>query len=131
MKILESSENYLETILILKRKNGYVRGVDIANYLSFSKASVSVALKSLRENGLISVDEAGDITLLGEGKVIAEKMFERHQFLSVALMKLGVDEDIATKDACKIEHIISPETFEAIKKCVGETYEDKKVRDMF
>lgn len=116
MKIHESAENYLETILMIKNKKGVVRSVDIANELDFSKPSVSVAMKNLRENGYIDVDASGYITLLDEGKKIAEKMYERHTTLSNWLISLGVPEKIAVEDACRIEHIISVETFEAIKK---------------
>ncbi len=115
MKILESSENYLETILILQKRNGEVRSIDIANELSFSKASVSVAMKQLRENNYISVDETGHISLEPAGLEIASKMYERHIILSGALEKIGVSNKTAVQDACKIEHVISNETFEAIK----------------
>ena len=116
MKIHESAENYLETILMIKTKKGSVRSIDIANELDFSKPSVSVAMKNLRENGFIDVDSNGYITLLDKGQEIAEKMYERHTTLSKWLISLGVPEDIAVEDACRIEHIISVETFEAIKK---------------
>lgn len=116
MKIHESAENYLETILMIKNKKGFVRSIDIANELEFSKPSVSVAMKNLRENGFIDVDANGYITLLDKGRVIAEKMYERHTTLSEWLISLGVPEDIAVDDACRIEHIISEESFEAIKK---------------
>lgn len=116
MKIQESAENYLETILILKNKNGAVRSIDIANELGFSKPSVSVAMKNLRENGYIEVDSSGYITLLDSGKRIAEKIYERHTTLSKWLVSLGVDAKTAAEDACRIEHIISSESFEAIKK---------------
>lgn len=115
MKIHESAENYLETILMIKNKKGAVRSIDIANELEFSKPSVSVAMKNLRENGYIDVDTNGYITLLESGQEIAEKMYERHTTLSNWLISLGVDEKIAVEDACKIEHIISNESFEAIK----------------
>lgn len=120
MKVLESSENYLETILMLKNKNGNVRSIDIANELNYSKASVSVAMKHLRENNYISVSPEGSIVLLEKGLAIANKMYERHTVLTEALIKLGVDETIATNDACKIEHIISNETFEAIKNALNK-----------
>ena len=107
MRILESAENYLETIFMLRRKSDFVRAIDVANHLSFTKASVSIALKNLREHGYISVEPSGNIVLLPSGLEIAEKVFERHQFLSVALMLLGVDEETATGDACRIEHVIS------------------------
>lgn len=116
MKIQESAENYLETILILKNKNGAVRSIDIANELGFSKPSVSVAMKNLRENGYIEVDSSGYITLLDSGRKIAEKIYERHTTLSKWLVSLGVDDKTAAEDACRIEHIISSESFEAIKK---------------
>lgn len=116
MKIQESAENYLETILILKNKNGAVRSIDIANELGFSKPSVSVAMKNLRENGYIEVDSSGYITLLDSGRQIAEKIYERHTTLSKWLLSLGVDAKTAAEDACRIEHIISSESFEAIKK---------------
>ena len=116
MKIQESAENYLETILILKNKNGAVRSIDIANELGFSKPSVSVAMKNLRENGYIEVDSSGYITLLDSGRQIAEKIYERHTPLSKWLVSLGVDAKTAAEDACRIEHIISSESFEAIKK---------------
>ena len=111
MKIQESAENYLETILVLKNKNGAVRSIDIANELGFSKPSVSVAMKNLRENGYIEVDGSGYITLLESGRQIAEKIYERHTTISKWLVSLG-----AAEDACRIEHIISSESFEAIKK---------------
>ena len=116
MKIQESAENYLETILILKNKNGAVRSIDIANELGFSKPSVSVAMKNLRENGYIEVDSSGYITLLDSGRQIAEKIYERHTTLSKWLVSLGVDAKTAAEDACRIQHIISSESFEAIKK---------------
>lgn len=120
MKIQESAENYLETILMLKKSKGSVRSVDIANELEFSKPSVSIAMKNLRENGYIEVDSNGYITLLPSGKEIAEKMYERHTTLSNWLVDIGVPKEIATDDACRIEHIISTETFEAIKKIANK-----------
>lgn len=116
MKIQQSAENYLETIYVLTKRNGVVRSVDIANELGFSKPSVSVAMKSLRENGYIEVMGDGHIALLENGKIIAEKLYERHTVLTNAIIALGVSEEIAAEDACKIEHIISEETFDAIKK---------------
>ncbi len=120
MKIQESAENYLETILILQNKNGSVRSVDIAAELGFSKPSVSVAMKHLRENGYISVDESGHITLCDAGREIAERMYERHTTLSGWLIALGVDEKTAVEDACRIEHVISAESFAALKGFLGE-----------
>lgn len=115
MKIQQSAENYLETIYILSAKGGSVRSVDIANELGYSKPSVSVAMKNLRENGYIEVLGDGNIVLLPPGKEIAEKLFNRHTVLSECLIRLGVDKSTAIEDACKIEHIISEESFNAIK----------------
>lgn len=115
MKIQESAENYLETILILQQRNGSVRSIDIANELGFSKPSISIAMRNLRENNYISVDKSGLISLLPPGKEIAERMYERHTLLTHCLTSLGVSPDIAAEDACRIEHVISAESFEAIK----------------
>lgn len=114
----ESAENYLETILMLSQELPVVRSVDIANELGFKKSSVSIAMKNLREKNHITVSDAGFITLTESGREIAEMIYERHKFLSSWLIKLGVDEKIASEDACKIEHIISKESFEAIKNSV-------------
>lgn len=116
MKIQESAENYLETILILHNKNGSVRSIDIVKELNFSKPSVSVAMKKLRENGYIEMDAKDFITLTEKGLAIAEKMYERHVLLSNCLMALGVDKDIAVEDACRIEHVISQQSFDKIKE---------------
>jgi len=115
-KYNESSENYLETILILSKRLPVVRSVDIANELDFKKSSVSIAMKNLRQKDQITVTDAGYIYLTESGKAIAEMIYERHQTLTVCLENLGVPSDIAEKDACKIEHVISPESFDAIKK---------------
>ena len=115
MRIQESAENYLETILILKKQHGQVRSIDIASELSFSKPSVSVAMKNLRTNGYLEMDKDGYITLLDKGREIAEKIYERHTLLTDWLTALGVKPEIAAEDACRIEHVISPETFEALK----------------
>jgi Mn-dependent DtxR family transcriptional regulator len=114
----ESAENYLETILILSQKLPVVRSVDIANALNFKKSSVSIAMKNLREKNQITVTDAGFIYLTDEGKEIAEMIYERHELLSKGLISLGVPEDIATEDACRIEHVISKESFEALKKII-------------
>lgn len=114
----ESAENYLETILMLSQELPVVRSVDIANELGYKKSSVSIAMKNLREKKYITVSDAGFITLTEAGKEIAEMIYERHEFLSSWLIKLGVDEKTASEDACKIEHVISKESFEAIKKYV-------------
>lgn len=116
MKIQESAENYLETILMLQKRKGAVRSIDVANELGYSKPSVSVAMKNLRENGYIDVDPDGFLILLNAGRQIAEKMYERHTLLSDWLITLGVDPDTAVRDACRMEHVISSESFEAIKK---------------
>lgn len=119
MHTTESSENYLETILMLSRRLPVVRSVDIANELGFKKSSVSIAMKNLREKKHITVTDAGFIYLTESGKAIAEMIYERHELLSAWLAKLGVPENIATEDACRIEHVISPESFQAIKKHVN------------
>ena len=113
MKIQESAENYLETILVLKKKNGVVRSIDIANDLGVSKPSVSVAMKNLRNGEYIEMDKEGYITLLDKGREIAEKIYERHTFLTDWLTSIGVDPTVA---AGRIEHVISAETFTAMKK---------------
>ena len=112
----ESSENYLETILILSKKLPVVRSVDIATELNFKKSSVSVAMKNLRTQGHITVTDAGFIYLTDSGKEIAEMIYERHEFLTDFLTSLGVDKAIAAEDACRIEHVISAESFSALKK---------------
>ncbi len=114
----ESAENYLETILILSKKLPVVRSVDIANELGFKKSSVSIAMKNLREKNHITVTDAGFIYLTDSGKRIAELIYERHQFISGWLMTLGVPESIAIEDACRIEHILSRESYDAIKAFV-------------
>ena len=111
MKIQESAENYLETILVLKERKGLVRSIDIANELEFSKPSVSVAMKNLRENGYISMDPDGYIKLEAPGMEIAQRIYGRHRKLTAFFVALGVDPDIAAKDACKVEHDLSEETY--------------------
>lgn len=118
MKIHESAENYLETILVLSKKKPQVRSIDIVNELEFSKPSVSIAMKNLRRQEYIIMDQDGYITLTDAGRKIAETIYERHTLLTDWLTKLGVDNEIAAQDACRIEHVLSPETFEAIKKHV-------------
>ena len=115
MKIQESGENYLETILMLGQSGHPVRSIDIVNELGYSKPSVSVAMKKLRENGYINMDNDGYITLSETGLEIAERMYERHTLLNSFLIRLGVDEKTAVEDACRIEHVISPETFQKLK----------------
>lgn len=120
MKIQESAENYLETILLLGKKKGNVRSIDIVHELDFSKPSVSVAMKNLRLNGYINIDEGGHITLTDAGREIAETIYERHQLLSGWLIRLGVNPQTAAEDACRMEHVISTESFDAIKKHTQE-----------
>lgn len=116
MKNNESAENYLETIFTLSHKLPVVRSIDIVHELNFTKASVSIAMKSLRENGHIHVSDEGYITLTGSGLSIAQMIFERHTILTNWLINIGVPADIASKDACRIEHVISEESINAIKK---------------
>lgn len=116
MIVNESAENYLETILILSKKLPVVRSVDIANELGFKKSSVSVAMKNLREKKHITVTDAGFIYLTDSGRKIAEMIYERHELISSCLMKLGVSEKTAVEDACRIEHVISSESFDALKQ---------------
>lgn len=120
MQIHESAENYLETILMLSKKLPVVRSVDIANELDFKKSSVSIAMKNLRESGKITVTQAGYIYLTDSGREIAEMIYERHQWLTNWLISLGVDSNIAAEDACKMEHVISKESFEALKNHFGQ-----------
>lgn len=124
MNKLESSEDYLERILMLSQKNGSVRSIDIAHDMGFSKPSVSVAMKKLREKALINVDKDGLITLTPEGLEIAERTLERHHVLKELLISLGVDEVTAEDDACKVEHEISEQTFNKIR----EVYKSGKYR---
>lgn len=119
MAVNESAENYLETILMLSRQLPVVRAVDIANELAFKKSSVSIAMKHLREKGHIVVSDAGFITLTDSGLAIAEMIYERHEFLSQWLVNLGVPAPIASQDACRIEHVLSKESFQAIKDYVN------------
>ena len=116
MKIQESAENYLETIFILEKKLNKVRSIDIVNELNYSKPSVSVAMKNLKNHGYILIDNEGYITLTQKGLEIAQKMYERHTLLSNWLISIGVSSETATEDACRIEHVISEESFNAIKK---------------
>ena len=118
MAVGESSENYLETILILSKAHPVVRSVDIAEELGFKKSSVSVAMKNLRELGHITVSKEGFINLTASGREIAERMYERHTFISDWLVSLGVTPSVAAFDACRIEHVISAESFEKIKEHV-------------
>lgn len=122
MKIQESAENYLETILILSKKNPFVRSIDIANELGFSKPSVSVAMKNLRQNGYIIMEANGHISLTETGLSIAETMLDRHTLLTNWLISVGVDPTIAAEDACRMEHVISKVSFDAIKRHVEQEH---------
>lgn len=119
MKIRESAQDYLETILILNKENGSVKSIEVANHMGVTKQSVHRAIKNLKEEEYISVDEKGNISLEEKGKQIAEDTYEKHQVLSKFFMSLGVSEDVSYSDACKIEHDISKETFDAIKTIVN------------
>ena len=120
MIIKESAENYLEAILMIKKKKGYVRSIDIANLLNFTKPSVSVAMKAFREEKYITVDSNGNINLTDKGMKIAAKVYERHEIIAMALMALGVEETTAYEDSCKIEHDISDQTFLKLKQHLKE-----------
>lgn len=116
MTIHQSAEDYLETILMLTQRMGKVRSIDVVNELGFTKASVSIAMKKLRENGYIAVDGEGNLTLLEPGREIAERIYSRHLLLTHFFIQLGVPEDIAAEDACKAEHILSEETIQKIRE---------------
>lgn len=116
MRILESSEDYLEAMLMMREQHGYIRSIDIANELNVTKPSVSYATKRLRLNGYITMDKDGLITLTDSGMAIATRIYERHRTLTSFFMYLGVDEETAREDACKVEHDLSEKTYEAIKK---------------
>lgn len=116
MNVHESGEMYLEAILVLSRKNGFVRSIDVGEYLGYSKPSVSRAMGLLRKGGLIIMEKDGGLYLTDSGRAIAEKIYERHTVLSKVLVHLGVSETVAVEDACKIEHDISDETFRAVKE---------------
>ena len=115
MKIHESGENYLETILILKQRQDQVRSIDIAKEMNFSKASVSRAVNILKADGFIEIDESGILNLTEKGSSLAKAIYERHKFFTEFLIFLGVDKNIAAQDACKIEHVLSPESYQALK----------------
>ena len=117
MSIQESGEMYLETILLLSKKNRFVRAVDVGEYMGYSKPSVSRALSLLKSEGYVTTDEEGHLELTGLGIETAGKIYERHEILTGLLMRIGIDEDTASKDACRIEHCISDETFLKLKEC--------------
>ena len=124
MEIYESAEDYLEAILMLKQRNGHVRSVDVAEELGYSKASISVAMKKLRENGYIAMDKEG-ITLLPSGEAIAEHIYERHKFFTELFISIGVNPKTAREDACRIEHGISDETFSKLKEALAKLKTEK------
>lgn len=126
MRILESSEDYLEAMLMMKERNGYIRSIDIANELNVTKPSVSYATKRLRQNGYITMDQDGLITLTDAGMAIASRVYERHKTLSAFFMYLGVDEETAREDACKVEHDLSQATYEAMKRHAQEHLKSKE-----
>ena len=119
MGVHESGEMYLEAILVLTKKNGSVRSIDVSEYLGYSKPSVSRAMGILRTGAYILVDKDGTITLTESGREIAEKIYERHTLLTKLLMRMGVSEETAAADACKLEHAVSDESFDAIKRYVA------------
>ncbi len=120
MKIMKSAEDYLEAMLMMEERHGYIRSIDIANELGVTKPSVSYATKRLREAGYITMAEDGHIYLAESGRRIAEQIYERHKVLTVLLTKLGVDEKQAREDACKVEHDLSVQSFDAIKRFMQE-----------
>ena len=124
MEIYESAEDYLEAILMLKQRNGHVRSVDVAEELGYSKASISVAMKKLRENGYIAMNKEG-ITLLPSGEAIAEHIYERHKFFTELFISIGVNPKTAREDACRIEHGISDETFSKLKETLAKLKAEK------
>ena len=128
MKILRASEDYLEAILMLQEKNGHVRSIDVANMLNFSKPSVSIAMKKLRENGYIEVDAEGFITLTPAGHKIAARIYGRHKLLTEFFVRLGVSQETAAADACKVEHDLSEETFEKLLLHAQKNSEDPGTR---
>ena len=116
MALQESGEMYLETILILSQKKSFVRAIDVGEYMGFSKPSVSRAIGLLRSGGFVTVGDGGGISLTAEGREVAEKIYERHECLTKVLIDMGVNAETAAEDACRIEHVISDESFSAIKK---------------
>ncbi len=115
MRLQESGEMYIETIYVLSKKRSFVRAIDVSEYMGYSKPSVSRAIGLLKKGGFVTVNDDGHLSLTESGLEVAEKLYERHTLLSGFLMAIGVDEQTATDDACKIEHVISDKTFEAIK----------------
>jgi len=120
MHLQESAEMYLETIHVLSQKNAFVRSIDVADYMGYSKPSVSRAVSILKKNGYVIMNEDSSLSLTESGKEIAEKIYERHNVLSAFLVRLGVEKETAAEDACKMEHVISDSAFEALKKFVAQ-----------
>ena len=120
MQMKESAENYLETILIIHKRKGSVRSIDIVHELGFSKPSVSVAMKMLRNEGYITTDSLGEITLTDKGLKIAQSVYERHEIIASLLISIGIDKETAYEDSCKIEHVISEQTFDKLKELVNK-----------
>ena len=116
MKIHESGENYLESILVIKQRQEFVRSIDIAKEMGFSKASVSRAVNKLKDNGYITIDENGILDFTEQGLDLATRIYDRHRFFTDFLIYLGVDKNVSAEDACKIEHVLSPESYQAMKK---------------
>ena len=129
MVIHEASENYLEAILMLREKQAQVRSVDICNLLGFAKSTISVAMKKLKENGYVRIDQSGYITLTEIGEAIAAKIYERHVLIAKLFVFLGVDEETALKDACRIEHDISEESFRALKELYADLRRQTQVAE--
>ncbi len=119
MRIKESAENYLEAILMIKKEKGYVRSIDVANRLGFTKPSVSVAMKSFREDGFVTVDPDGGLNLTQKGMDIAKKVYEKHEIIAKGLIMLGVEPSVAYEDSCRIEHDLSEQTFEKLKDYIN------------
>ena len=126
MKIQESAENYLETILMIRERKEIVRSIDIVREMNFSKPSVSVAMKNLKESGYITMDETGRIYLTDKGETLATKIYDRHVKVSQWLTSIGVPKEIADADACRMEHVISEETFEAFKRLAEKSRRMKR-----
>lgn len=123
MRVHESSEDYLETILMLKERKGYVRSVDVANELAFTKASVSVAMKKLRENGYVQMEADGSLVLTEAGLTIARRVYDRHRLLTEFFVRLGVDPEVAAQDACRVEHDLSEQTFSKLVEHAQKKFE--------
>lgn len=124
MKIYESGEDYLEAVLVLQKEKGMVRSVDLARHMGFSKPSISHAVGVLKNGGFLTVDEDGYLHLTEDGREVAEKIYERHQFFTEQLVAVGVDRETAERDACRIEHAISEETFQKLKASVEKQSND-------